>query len=208
MRRSRASTSPRRRRSPAQNQLEVARQTLAQIIGKQPEPLAGLREGVALQRPQPENIADWVAAAESGSFGVQAQQLAREIAAREVERARAGHLPTVDIVASHGVNNRPQLSTDALRGDDDRPAAERAPVRRRAGVLGVARGRGAAHEGRCRPRGCAPQRCARRAPVLAGRRPAAWRRSRRWKRRACPRPPRSTPTSSATRSACASTSTC
>ena len=96
----------------AQNQLEVARQTLAQVIGKQPEPLAGLREGVALQRPQPENIADWVAAAESGSFGVQAQQLAREIAAREVERARAGHLPTVDIVASHGVNNRPQPSTD------------------------------------------------------------------------------------------------
>ena len=96
----------------AQNQLEVARQTLAQIIGRQPEALAGLREGVALQRPQPENIADWVAAAESGSFGVQAQQLAREIAAREVERARAGHLPTVDIVASHGLNNRPQPSTE------------------------------------------------------------------------------------------------
>lgn len=96
----------------AQNQLEVARQSLAQIIGRQPEPLAGLREGVALQRPQPENVADWVAAAESGSFGVQAQQLAREIAAREVERARAGHLPTVDFVASHGVNNRPQPSTD------------------------------------------------------------------------------------------------
>lgn len=96
----------------AQNQLEVARQTLAQIIGKQPEALAGLREGVELQRPKPDAIADWVAAAEAGSFGVQAQQLAREIAAREVERARAGHLPTVDIVATHGVNNRPQISTD------------------------------------------------------------------------------------------------
>ncbi len=32
----------------AQNQLEVARQALAQIIGKQPEALAGLREGVTL----------------------------------------------------------------------------------------------------------------------------------------------------------------
>lgn len=95
----------------AQNQLEVARQSLAQIIGKEPEPLAGLREGVELQRPQPENIADWVAAAEAGSFGVQAQQLVREIAAREVERARAGHLPTVDLVASHGVNNRLQLAS-------------------------------------------------------------------------------------------------
>ncbi|MFP5401620.1 MAG: TolC family outer membrane protein [Gammaproteobacteria bacterium] len=95
----------------AQNQLELARQSLAQIIGKEPEALAGLRPGVELQRPQPENIADWVTAAEAGSFGVQAQQLVREIAAREVERARAGHLPTVDVVARHGVNNELQLSS-------------------------------------------------------------------------------------------------
>ncbi|ATE58853.1 TolC family outer membrane protein [Thauera sinica] len=96
----------------AQNQLEVARQTLAQIIGKQPEPLATLRPGVALQRPQPDDIADWVSAAEAGSLSVQAQQLVREIAAREVERAQAGHLPTVDIVATHGLNNRPAITTD------------------------------------------------------------------------------------------------
>ncbi|HQZ03098.1 MAG TPA: TolC family outer membrane protein [Thauera sp.] len=96
----------------AQNQLEVARQSLAQIIGKQPETLARLREGVTLERPQPDNIADWASAAESGSLGVQAQQLAREIAVREVERARAGHMPTVDLVASHGVNHNPQLATD------------------------------------------------------------------------------------------------
>mgnify|MGYP001248362842 CR=1 FL=1 len=96
----------------AQNQLEVARQTLAQIIGKQPEPLAGLRTGVELQRPQPDDIADWVSAAEAGSLGVQAQQITREIAVREVERAQAGHLPTVDIVASHALNNRPAISTE------------------------------------------------------------------------------------------------
>ena len=41
-----------------------------------------------------------------------APELVREIAAREVERARAGHLPTVDVVASHGVNNRLQLSSE------------------------------------------------------------------------------------------------
>ena len=96
----------------AQNQLEVARQTLAQIIGTQPDALAGLRPGVELQRPQPDNIADWVSAAEAGSLGVQSQQLAREIAAREVERAQAGHLPTVDVVASYGLNRRPAITTD------------------------------------------------------------------------------------------------
>ncbi|MFT3759414.1 TolC family outer membrane protein [Thauera sp.] len=96
----------------AQNQLEVARQVLAQVIGRQPGTLAGLREGVALQRPQPDSIGDWVNAAEAGNLGVQAQQLVREIAAREVERARAGHLPTVDLVASHGVIHKPQMATD------------------------------------------------------------------------------------------------
>lgn len=98
----------------AQNQLEVARHALAQIIGKQPDALAGLRPGVELQRPQPDNIADWVTAAEAGSLGVQAQQLVREIAAREVERSQAGHLPTVDLVATHGLNNRPAITTERL----------------------------------------------------------------------------------------------
>ncbi|MBR0567993.1 TolC family outer membrane protein [Azoarcus sp. L1K30] len=96
----------------ARNELDVRRESLAQIIGKEPEPLAGLRPGVELQRPQPDNIGDWVKAAETGSFGVQAQQLAREIATREVERAGAGHLPTLDLVATHGLNNRPSISVD------------------------------------------------------------------------------------------------
>lgn len=95
----------------ARNDLDVRRQTLAQIIGKEPEMLASLRPGVELLRPQPDSIADWVSAAEQGGYGVQAQQLTREIAVREVERARAGHLPTVDLVASHGLNNRPSIST-------------------------------------------------------------------------------------------------
>ncbi|CAL93467.1 TolC family outer membrane protein [Azoarcus olearius] len=96
----------------ARNDLDVQRQTLAQIIGREPDPLAPLRAGVELQRPQPDSIADWVGAAEQGSFGVQGQQLNREIAAREVERARAGHLPTLDLVASRGLNQRPSITTE------------------------------------------------------------------------------------------------
>lgn len=96
----------------AQNTLDVSRQTLAQIIGKEPDVLATLREGVALQRPQPDNISDWVSAAERDGLGVQTQQLNREIATREVERTRAGHLPTVDLVATHARNNRPSTALD------------------------------------------------------------------------------------------------
>ncbi|NMG71532.1 TolC family outer membrane protein [Parazoarcus communis] len=96
----------------AQNTLDVSRQTLAQIIGKEPDVLATLREGVALQRPQPDNISDWVSAAERDGLEVQTQQLNREIATREVERTRAGHLPTVDLVATHARNNRPSTALD------------------------------------------------------------------------------------------------
>jgi len=86
----------------AQSDLDVRRQTLAQIIGREPEMLAGLRPGVTIGRPQPDAAAAWMAAAEQGGYGVQLQQLAREIAVREVERSRAGHYPTLDVVATHG----------------------------------------------------------------------------------------------------------
>lgn len=86
----------------ARNDLDVRRHALAQIIGKDPEPLAGLRGSVTLSRPQPDSIMAWASAAEQGAYGVQAQQVSREIAAREIELARAGHYPTVDVVATYG----------------------------------------------------------------------------------------------------------
>lgn len=89
----------------AQNQLDVLREALAQIVGEAPQTLAPLRAGVRIGRPQPEGVNAWVSAAEQDSYGVQAQQLLREIAAREVQRNRAGHYPTVDLVATHGRSN-------------------------------------------------------------------------------------------------------
>ncbi|THF61752.1 TolC family outer membrane protein [Pseudothauera rhizosphaerae] len=86
----------------ANNELVVRRQTLVQIVGEDPGQLAGLRPGVALLRPEPESITEWAGAAELGGYGVQAQQLVREIAVREVQRTRAGHYPTLDVVATHG----------------------------------------------------------------------------------------------------------
>jgi outer membrane protein len=86
----------------AQSDLDVKRQALAVIVGREPEPLAGLRRGVAIQRPQPDQVGDWVQAAEGGNYNVQAQRLVSEIAEREVERARAGHYPTLDLVTSYG----------------------------------------------------------------------------------------------------------
>ena len=85
----------------AENALEVARQQLAQITGKEPEGVAGLRAGVELGRPQPDDMRQWVSAAEADGLGVQAQQIATRIADREVTRNESGHLPTLDVVARY-----------------------------------------------------------------------------------------------------------
>ncbi|MCC6658344.1 MAG: TolC family outer membrane protein [Rhodocyclaceae bacterium] len=86
----------------AQNDLEIKRQALRQVIGKVPESLAALRAQVQLQRPQPDDMGKWVEAAEAGSPLVAAQQAALEIADKEINKQRAGHLPTLDLVATRG----------------------------------------------------------------------------------------------------------
>ncbi len=86
----------------AESDLAVKRHALLVLTGKDTDALKGLRKGVALSRPEPADIQAWVNSAENGSYAVQAAQVAQEISQREVERNRAGHLPTVDLVASYG----------------------------------------------------------------------------------------------------------
>ncbi|MCL2644360.1 MAG: TolC family outer membrane protein, partial [Betaproteobacteria bacterium] len=100
----------------ARNTLDVSLEALARIIGRTPEKLAGLKPGVMLSRPEPDNIGAWVDAAEKGNYGVQAQTLHREIAVREYQRTRAVHLPTLDLVASHHRNSRPSVSIERTEG--------------------------------------------------------------------------------------------
>jgi len=99
----------------AENSLEVARQTLAQIIGSVPEGVQGLRTGASLAPPQPSDITQWVQAAEQQSYGVQVQRIAADIADREVSRNRAGHMPTLDVVANIGQTNAGATSSSDAR---------------------------------------------------------------------------------------------
>lgn len=86
----------------ANNDVEVKRHAMAQIIGTVPATLAGLKKSIKLSPPQPANPEDWIVTAQEHSFGVTLQQLALEIARRDISRNRSGHLPTVDFIASHG----------------------------------------------------------------------------------------------------------
>ena len=86
----------------AQNDLNVKRQVLRTVIGKEPEGLKPVKSGVHLTSPQPADIEKWAEMAETGSANVQIFQAQYEIATREIERQRAGHYPTVDLVATRG----------------------------------------------------------------------------------------------------------
>jgi outer membrane protein len=85
----------------AQGDLEIKKRALQQIVGKFPERLEPLKPNVELSSPQPNSMEEWASAANQG-YQARAQEAALEIAAREIERIRAGHLPTLNIVGSAG----------------------------------------------------------------------------------------------------------
>ncbi len=84
----------------AVNDLDNKRNALQAIIGTAPAGLAPLKPGITLTAPSPANPDPWVSAAESQNYGVTVQQLAVEVAKREISKTRAGHYPTLDLVAS------------------------------------------------------------------------------------------------------------
>lgn len=89
----------------ADNDLEVKKRALQLIVGKEPSVLAGLRQGARIEPPQPAEMAKWVDAAERDNLAVQIQQANTEVAGREVDRLRAAHYPTLNLVASYGRNS-------------------------------------------------------------------------------------------------------
>jgi outer membrane protein len=84
----------------ALNDLENKKSALQAIIGTAPTTLAPLKTGVALASPQPALIEPWVSSAESQNYSVLVSQLALELAKRDIQRNRAGHYPSLDLVAS------------------------------------------------------------------------------------------------------------
>ncbi|MDR0563971.1 MAG: TolC family outer membrane protein [Azoarcus sp.] len=98
----------------ARNASDIAKEALARIIGHTPEELSKLKPGILIPPPQPNDIATWTEAAEKNHYGVQAQTLLCEIAERALQRERAGHLPTLDLVASYGRSNRPSGTVDRI----------------------------------------------------------------------------------------------
>jgi outer membrane protein len=109
----------------AENDLRVKKLALDALVGKpdvKPNPLAV----TTLPPPQPANPEVWVQQAEETSPSILQAKSAVELAQLETEKARAGHKPTLDLVASYNVTRNPNGTTTV-------PASTRANT----GTIGV-----------------------------------------------------------------------
>jgi outer membrane protein len=89
----------------AENDLRAKRIALDQLVGRtdvQPRPLA---TPVALPPVSPANPEEWVTVADAQHPTIRRARIGLEVSRLETGKARAGELPTVDAVASVGVNN-------------------------------------------------------------------------------------------------------
>lgn len=99
--------------------LENKRSALLAIVGGESVALAPLRTGVTLASPSPATIEPWLAAAQTQNYGVTVGELSVESAKRDIERNRAGHLPTLDLIASNSriLNNGAISNTSRRTGN-------------------------------------------------------------------------------------------
>src|SRR6185312_5714856 len=84
----------------ARNDLENQRTALRAIIGRTPGELKRLGPGFEPTVPSPNRLDTWVDRALADNLAVRIAQYNADIATLEIERQRAGRLPTVDLVAS------------------------------------------------------------------------------------------------------------
>ncbi len=89
----------------AKRSLATSKEVLREIIGDYPGDLAKPKAEIPLVNPAPADENQWVETALQQNFSLQSAQLGAEIARDDVRISRSGHLPTVDLVASH-LDNR------------------------------------------------------------------------------------------------------
>ncbi|HLP97121.1 MAG TPA: TolC family protein, partial [Sideroxyarcus sp.] len=78
----------------AQSNLEIKRRSLQQLTNATPAELNPLGQQLNLDTPQPANAEQWVTDARNNNHQLAIAQAGAELADKEVDRNRGGHLPT------------------------------------------------------------------------------------------------------------------
>ena len=98
----------------AENALANTRESLRSLIGMAVDDLLPLANDMVLATPQPENIDEWVKTALQNNLSLKAAQLSLEVAQKQVGIQRAGHYPSVSLIA-----RRNDATTDGLVSGDN-----------------------------------------------------------------------------------------
>lgn len=89
----------------AYNTFEVAKHSVQAITGNIPQTLTPVRDNIA-PNPLSQAMQEWIDVASKNNLNIQINEDAYTLAEQDVERARSGHLPTLDAVASYTENNQ------------------------------------------------------------------------------------------------------
>lgn len=100
----------------AKNELSNTHEALRRITGRYYGKIAPLREDAPLIAPEPEDIEAWTQAALDQNLGLQSVRLGLDLAKQNIELAKSGHYPTLDLVASYAHNDND--SNFGARRDD------------------------------------------------------------------------------------------
>jgi outer membrane protein len=88
----------------ARNLLEIKRRALRNLTGKSINSLSTLIPKPTPVLPTPNNVDDWVRRSQTDNLDVRIRQQSKQVADQEIERARRGHHPTLDLTASYTDN--------------------------------------------------------------------------------------------------------
>ena len=89
----------------ARNDYDNKVTALRAIIGRFPRELKRVGPGLQPVAPEPDNLQYWVDRSRTDNLNVRVADKNYEIATLQIDRARAGHYPTLDLVASYGYVN-------------------------------------------------------------------------------------------------------
>ncbi len=96
----------------AQNNLAMAHEALREVTGHITADVAPLSERIELISPEPADVEQWIERALESNLGIVAARAGVEAAHQQLELARAGRSPNLDLVASHNY-----ADTGGLFGD-------------------------------------------------------------------------------------------
>jgi outer membrane protein len=99
----------------AVNEHQIAKRSVEAITGTVPDKLATAKADIQVKQLS-QGMQDWQQVAVQNNLNIQIQQDALKLAEQEVERTQAGHLPTLDAVASY-TNNYANGGTSGVGND-------------------------------------------------------------------------------------------